>query len=139
MADVCYMKMYEDQNTPYLLILMDGYSRYLTNYPLKSLKYSDVGIVLDNFFGNNIYKYVKFFTDEGSEFKNLKIKKIYKKHNVHWYTTFSKNIKVSPVERVILTIKNKIKKYITHFNAERYLDILDDIVETYNKRKTSHA
>lgn len=135
MADVCYMKMYEDQNTPYLLILMDGYSRYLTIYPLKSLKYSDVGIVLDNFFGNNIYKYVKFFTDEGSEFKNLKIKKIYKKHNVHWYTTFSKNIKVSPVERVILTIKNKIKKYITHFNTERYLDILDDIVETYNKTK----
>lgn len=133
MADVCYMKLYEKENAPYLLFLMDGYSRYLSIYPIKSLKYSDVGTVLDNFFTTSIYKYSKFFSDEGTEFTNLKVKKLYKKHDILWYTTYSKTIKVSPVERAILTIKNKIKRYISHFNTEYYLDVLDDIVETYNK------
>ena len=133
MADICYMKLYENENTPFLLFLMDGYSRYLTIYPISSLKYPNVATVLDNFFNNSIYKYIKFFTDQGIEFTNSKTKKMYEKHSIHWYTTFSKTIKVSPVERVILTIKNKIKKYISHFNTERYLDVLDKIVEGYNK------
>ena len=136
MADVAYMKMYEKENVPYLLILMDGYSRYLSVFPVKSLKASEVVKNLDNFFVNNIYKYTKFFTDEGVEFTNKLAKKMYKKRQIHWYTTFSKSIKVSPVERVILTLKNKIKRYISHFNTEKYLNVLYDIVDTYNR--TSH-
>ena len=136
MADVAYMKPYEKENVPFLLILMDGYSRYLSVYPLESLKSSVVVGILDEFFNANIYKYQKFFTDEGIEFTNKAVRKMYTKHDIHWYTTFSKTIKVSPVERVILTLKNKIKRYISHFNTEKYLDVLSDIVDTYNK--TSH-
>ena len=132
MADVAYMKMYEKQNSPFLLVLMDGYSRYLTVYPLESLRASFVVNILDNFFKSNIYKYVKFFSDQGVEFTNKLVNKMYKKHNIHWYTTFSKTIKVSPVERVILTLKNKIKRYISHFNTEKYSNVLIDIVKTYN-------
>ena len=132
MGDVAYMRMYEEENPPYLLVLLDGYSRYLTIFPIENLKATTVSIVLDNFFTNSIYKYKKFFTDEGSEFKNGVVKRVYRNHKIVWYTTFQKNIKVSPVERVILTIKNKLKRYITHFNSERYVDILNRIVDTYN-------
>ena len=132
MGDVCYMNPYEKENTPYLLVLMDMYSRFLTVFPLVSLKSSHVCSILDNFFQNSIYKYQKFFTDEGVEFVNKQVKNLYVKHNIHWYTTYSKSIKVSPVERVILTLKNKIKRFITHYNNEKYLDVLDDIVNTYN-------
>ena len=136
MADVAYLKPYEKENVPYLLVLMDGYSRYLSVFPLQTLKASEVVKILDQFFTNNIYKYTKFFTDAGTEFTNKLVKKMYKKHDIHWYTTFSKTIKVSPVERVILTLKNKIKRYISHFNTEKFLDVIDDIVNTYNK--TTH-
>ena len=50
MADVAYMKMYEKENVPYLFILMDGYSRYLSVFPVKSLKASEVVKILDSFF-----------------------------------------------------------------------------------------
>ena len=107
MGDVAYMKPYEKENVPYLLVLMDGYSRYLSVYPLQSLKSNDVVRILNNFFSTSIYKYEKFFSDEGVEFTSKVAKKMYEKHKVHWYTTFSKTIKVSPVERVILTLKKK--------------------------------
>ena len=132
LGDIAYMKYYESENTPYLLFLMDGYSRYLSIFPVKSLKSNDVGDIIDNFFHENVYRYRKFFTDEGKEFTNKYINKIYEHHKIEWYTTYSKTIKVSPVERVILTIKNKIKRYITHFNTEYYLDVLEDIVKAYN-------
>ena len=61
MGDVCYLKMYEDVNTPYLLILRDAYSRYLSVFPLKSLKAEDVIPIIDNFFENSIYQYEKKF------------------------------------------------------------------------------
>ena len=65
----------------------------------------------------------------------MKISDGYKKHEIVWYTTFNKSIKVSIAERVILTLKNKIKRYVTEFNTEYYLDALPDIVKGYNLSK----
>ena len=135
LSDVAYMKDYEKQNTPYLLILIDGYSRYLTVIPLKSLRANEVKQVLDTFLTNSIYSYRKIFTDCGQEYRSGLMKSLYKKHKILWYTTYNKTIKVSIAERVILTLKNKIKRYVTEFNTEYYLDVLDDIVKAYNLSK----
>ena len=59
-----------------------------------------------------------------------------KKLNIIWYTTYSKEIKASIAERVILTIKRKIVKFITHFNSNDVISALYQIVETYNN--TNH-
>ena len=131
-ADVAFLTEYKNENKPYLLIFLDGYSRYVNVFQINSLKSQDVTPIIDSFFETNIYKYERFFTDEGQEFLNKNISKIYKKHGLIRYHTFNKEIKCSLVERFIRTLKRKIVKYITHFNDEKYTNILQDIVSTYN-------
>jgi len=133
-GDVAYLQQYTSSNdgVSFLLVLIDLFSRYLTIFPLKSLKAKEVVNHLDTFFKETIHKYEKIFTDEGQEFKSKEVKRIYKLHNVHWYTTHSREIKASMAERVIQTIKMRISKYITETNQERYIDKLQTIVETYN-------
>ena len=134
-ADVAYVLDYKKSNcgVGYLLFLLDGFSRYLSVIPLKTLKSNEVSIKLEKYLQDNIYNYKKIFSDCGQELTNNKIKNVYKKHNIEWYTTFNKDIKAGLVERVIKTIKIKISKYIIHFNTEKYIDILQDIISTYNK------
>ena len=119
----------------YLLVFIDMYSRFLIVKTLKSLKYSSVVPVLREFFEENIYSYKKIFTDEGSEFISKEAKQIYKRFNVKWYTVFNKKIKSGIAERVIRSLKQKIGKYITLNNSEKYVDVLQDIVSAYNCRK----
>ena len=42
--------------------------------------------------------------------------------------------KANYAERFIQTIKNKIYRYIVEFNDERYIDVLDAMVEAYNNK-----
>ena len=37
------------------------------------------------------------------------------------------------VERLIKTIKNKIRRYMSQKRTERYIDVLQDMVNSYNK------
>ena len=106
-GDVAFLPQYKETNKPYLIVLLDGYSRYVNIFQINSLKSKDVIPKLDSFFQSNIYKYEKFFTDEGQEFINKNIVKIYKKHNIHRYHTYNKEIKCSLVERFIRTLKKK--------------------------------
>ena len=62
--------------------------------------------------------YKKVYSDQMVGFRSLKIKQMYKKLNITWYTTYSKEIKASIAETVILTIKRKIVKFIICFNEE---------------------
>ena len=49
LSDVAYMKEYQHCNTPFSLILLDGFSRYLSVHALNSLKSVEVAKVLDTF------------------------------------------------------------------------------------------
>ena len=139
-ADIAFIDHYTKSNdgVKYLLILIDLFSRYLTIYPLKNIQKNSVMNALKCFISkDSIYAYKKLFTDEGKEFTNKKINTFYKVNNISWYTVHNKEIKSGIAERVIKTVKNTIHRYITQTNKERYIDVLDQIVEKYNK--TSHV
>ena len=131
-CDVFYLNPIVKTKTPYILILIDGYSRYLNIIPLHSLKADTIVPLFEKMLNENIYRYSKIYSDCGQEFQSLKIKQMYKKLNITWYTTYSKEIKASIAERVILTIKRKIVKFITHFNSNAVIPAIYKIVETYN-------
>jgi len=137
-SDVAYLQEYKKSNdgVGYIIVFIDLFSKYLTVFPLKSLKAVTLSPILDYFFKNSIHKYRKIFTDDGQEYLSKEVKNIYDLHGIFRYTTYSKEIKVSVAERVIQTIKNKIVRYITEYNTERYIDVLEDIVNTYNS--TNH-
>ncbi len=128
---VMVMSRYRTHNPPYYLVLIDGFSRFLSVIPLINLKSTTITPVLDTFFSNNIYIYRFVYCDQGKELYNKTIDQLYKKLNIKYYYIHS-SVKATLAERVIRTIKNKIARYITHFNDESFSKVLPQIVESYN-------
>jgi len=54
------------------------------------------------------------------------------RRNIHFYTTDNLDIKAAVVERYNRTLKTKMFKYFSHKNTLRYIDVLQDLVDSYN-------
>ena len=76
----------------------------------------------------------KIWLDKGSEFYNFHFKKWLKDNSIEMYSTHKEGKSVVG-ERFIMTIKNKIYKYMTSISKNVYIDELDDIVDEYNNTK----
>ena len=72
----------------------------------------------------------KVWVDKGSEFYNRSMKSWLVKIGIEMYSTHNEGKSVV-VERFVITLKNKIFKYMTSISQNVYIDKLDDIVETY--------
>ena len=130
--DTCYINRYKSQNVPFLVFIIDGYSRYLWIYPARSLKSNCILPILEHFFLKNIYSYRYCYTDMGTEYTNSSIQSFLRKNHIKWYTNCDKSTRNSIVERVILTIKRRLVRTVTHFNDEKFLDKIPAIVRGYN-------
>jgi Chromo (CHRromatin Organisation MOdifier) domain len=71
-------------------------------------------------------------TDKGTEFLNKKFQSMLKSNAIRFYTTENSDIKASVVERFNRTLKTKMWKYFTYKNTYRYIDILQDLLHSYN-------
>ena len=76
-------------------------------------------------------KCVKVQVDNGAKFYNPTFKKLLEKHNIKMYSTDS-DVKASVVERFQRTIKEKMWRYFTDKQTNRWIDILDKIILAYN-------
>ena len=73
----------------------------------------------------------KIWLDKGSEFYNNSFKKWLQDSSIVMYLTHNEGKSVID-ERFIITLKNKIYKYMTTISKNVYIDTLDDIVNEYN-------
>jgi len=55
-----------------------------------------------------------------------------RRHNIHFYTSDNYDTKAAVVERYNRTLKTKMYKYFTFKNTLRYIDVLQDQVDSYN-------
>ena len=131
-GDICYLSSFSKDNGKFLLVFIDGFSRFMFAYPVKSLKTKDMLPVLEKAFTESLYPIKKFQTDQGNEFVNRQAKSLYKKLGIHHYFTFNRDIKASLVERAILTLKRKIARFVEHTKNPVFINHLDDIVYSYN-------
>jgi len=74
----------------------------------------------------------KLWTDKGREFYNKHVKEL----GVELYSTENAE-KSLVVERWNRTMKEKMFKYFTSNNINKYIDVLDDFVERYNNTRHS--
>lgn len=119
----------ENDNVKYLLFCIDVYSRYLWVKPLKTKYSAEVADKFIEIFNDgHIPAYI--CADEGSEFKGNTLQ-LFKTFNIGFYNVYGK-AKASLVERVQRTIKSRIFRYLTIKNSKRYIDELNNIVESYN-------
>ena len=71
-------------------------------------------------------------TDKGTEFTNRVFQMFLKEHDVHFFTTYNEETKASIVERFNRTLKTKMWKYFTHRETLTYVDVLSEMVASYN-------
>jgi transposase InsO family protein len=120
----------ENQSYRYLLTCIDVFSKYARVEPLKNKS----GTTLTIAFAKMIEKQqcTLLQTDKGSEFLNASFQKLLKDRNIRHYTSENDDIKAAVVERFNRTLKGSMWRYLTHTSNGRYIDVLPQLVSSYN-------
>ena len=119
---------YANDNYKWLLTVIDVFSKYAWLIPLKNKQAISIVEGFKQILKQDRYP-KKLQTDAGNEFINKYLKKHLK--NVKMYVLNSE-MKASIIERFNLTIKLKMWRYFTFKQTHRYLDVIDDLVKSYN-------
>ena len=119
----------------YILIVIDVFSKFVWAIPVKDKGSTCMKDGFEQLFKKaHPRKPIKLQTDKGKEFVNKTVQKVFKDHGVIHFCTNSDQ-KAAMAERVIRTIKTKIWTYFTAHQTNNYIDVLDDVVSSYNKSK----
>lgn len=132
-ADLADVSLIADQNNGYRFILtvIDIFSRYAWARPLKSKSGKEVSDAFRDIFNEGrIPKRVQ--TDQGKEFENKHIAELFREHNIELFSVKSA-YKAAMVERFNRTLKTKLWRYFTMSLKEKWTDVLQDVVSSYNK------
>jgi hypothetical protein len=127
------IKKYND-GRQYLLTVIDVFSRQAFAEPLKNKTGPEVAKTLENLFRREKRQPKYFHTDFGREFKNAHVNAVLKKRNIRDFATNSE-IKAALVERFNRTLKTRMYKYFTKKRTFRFLDVLPQLVASYNNAK----
>ena len=115
----------------YLLVCINIFSRFARCVPVKTKKGKDVLQGLKTIFKDGI-KVNMIRTDRGMEFRSKEVKAYLKSQNVHHFYALDTETKANYAERLIKTLKHKMFRYMMKNRTKRYVDILQDIVHSYN-------
>ena len=74
-------------------------------------------------------------TDQGLEFLNKSVQTLLKKHDIHHFSTHNTETKACVVERFNRTLKERMWRYFTKHRTSRYIDFLQDMVQSYNNTR----
>ena len=129
LADLSSLANYNDRYR-YILTVIDIFSRKARALPLKK----KTGASITEAFAKMIIhtKPTMLQTDRGTEFKNATFQKLLQDNDITFYTSENDDIKAALIERFNRTLKSKMYKYFTHKSTLRYVDILQDLVDSYN-------
>lgn len=125
----------QNKNYKYILTVIDIFSKYSWAVPVKTKSAKDVSramskILESGHVPNNIH------CDQGKEFYNSDFKQLMNRYNINLYSTHSK-MKASIVERFNRTLKTKMWKQLHLNGSYKWLDILPELIGTYNNTRHS--
>lgn len=134
-ADLSDMSALAQQNEGYrfLLCVIDVFSKYAWVLPLKNKTGDSLVDAFRRIFQSR--QPLRLQTDKGTEFLNRKMQTYLKKKNIHFFVTHNVETKASVVERFQRTLKERMWRYFTHRQTQRYIDVLDELVRAYNARR----
>ena len=113
-------------------MVIDVFSKYGWAVPIKTKSGIAVADALKKILRDS--KPAMLWTDKGKEFYNISVARLLKKNDIKLYSTENEE-KASVVERWNRTIKTLMWKYFSANNTNRYIDILEKLIEKYNDTK----
>lgn len=129
LVDVGFVK--QNDGFRYLLTCIDVLSKYAWVVPLKTKSAQHVTEAFESILKEGRVC-TTLHSDEGREFYNGPFKKLLQKYNIVHFSSGNKDIKCAVVERFNRTLRTKMFRYFTAKNTNRYIDVLSDMVASYN-------
>ena len=131
-ADLVDLSKLKKDNDGYvfLLTVIDVFSKRAWCVPLKNKSASSLVTALKGLLVNIAPTTLQ--TDKGLEFLNRTVRRLLKEHGVHHFSTHNEETKASIVERFNRTLKTRMWRYFTKYQTVRYIDALQDFVQSYN-------
>ena len=130
LAQVNNLAEYND-NVCFLLVFIDVVSKYLFVEPLKTKSAPEVLSAFKKIFHESGRQPKKLQTDDGGEFVNKVFGKYLRQKKIIFFTAKSDK-KAAIAERVIRTLKEKMYRFMHEKHTKRYVDVLQDLVSSYN-------
>lgn len=136
--DLAEFGQYASQNKGYryILVVIDCFSKFLWTRALKTKSAEEVSKAMGSVLQQSQRHPHHIQSDLGKEFYNTKFQALLTKYNINHYSTFTTK-KASMAERVIRTLKEKLYKAFNLRGTYRWIDILDEVTESYNS--TTHS
>jgi hypothetical protein len=131
-ADLADLQNLSESNNRvrFLLVVIDVFSRFVWVEPLRNKKNTSVEVAFERIFARGRVPR-RLRTDNGKEFTGNLIDDYYNRKNITHFVSFNE-VKANYAERAIKTLKSKISRYMTHMQTARYINVLQDLVHSYN-------
>ena len=121
----------QNDGIKYVLVCVDIFSRYAHCQQINSKQTKDVlqafKLILS---GTRKAKTIR--SDLGQEFRNKQVNAYLKSQNIHHFYALNTETKANYAERLIKTLKHKLFRYMLKNRTQRYIDVLQDVVYSYN-------
>lgn len=129
LVDVSSISSFNNGNN-FLLTCIDVFSKYAWAIPIKRKTGANLITAFKDILDTG-RKPQNLQTDKGTEFTNKPFQAFLKENSIHFFTTHS-DMKASIVERFNRTLKTKMWKYFTWKNTLTYIDVLPELMTSYN-------
>lgn len=129
LVDVTNISRYND-NYRFLLTCIDVFSKKAWVIPLKTKSGREVTSAFEKILAEQKCNMLQ--TDKGTEWLNSTFQSMLNANDIKFYTSENDDIKAAVVERFNRTLKSKMWRYFTYKNTRRFLEILPDLVHSYN-------
>lgn len=136
LVDVSSLRKNNEDNT-FLLTVIDVFTKKAACRVLLRKSGPCVAKAFESILINTHTPPRKLQTDKGSEFYNKNVKLLLKRYNIDIFSTENDDIKSCIVERFNRTLRSRMWKYFTANNTTRYIDILPDLIDSYNNTYNS--
>ena len=129
LADLTNLSSYND-GYRYLLNCIDVFTKRAWSVPLRTKTGREVSKAFERILSQQRCNMAQ--SDKGSEFLNSTFQSTLRRHGVKFYTSENDDIKAAVVERFNRTLKQKMYRYFTAKRTRRYVDVLPDLLHSYN-------
>lgn len=134
LSDVSSLKQHNDGHR-FLLFVIDTFSKYGWVRAIKNKAGPTLVAAMESVLDTSDRRPLHLHSDKGSEFVNRHFKSLMADRNINFYTSQNEETKAAIVERLQRTFKTKLFRYFTANNSLRYLDVIQDVMHSYNHTK----
>lgn len=131
LADMTKYKL-ENNGFCFIFVAIDVLSKFAFAKCLKNKTALSVKNALGDIFQEQNRKPLKIYSDKGLEIKNRTVISFLKENDIEIYFAENSDTKACCAERFLRTIKTRLWRYFTYKGNHRYVDILPEIIESYN-------